>query len=607
MCGIIAYTGARKALPILIDGLQSLEYRGYDSAGLYICGNDNALKSLGRVANLKKQANDAVEGSTGIAHTRWATHGVPSEANAHPHMDTDNQVFVVHNGIIENYQDIKDELKEKGIIFRSETDSEVLAHLISEELKSETLLEKAVTKALTHVRGAYGIAVVTKKEPTKLVVARMGSPLLIGLGEGEYFVASDGAAIIRHTRKVIYLNDKEIAVLTPHTHDIYTLDGACVDHKTSELEFSFEAAEKNGFDHFMLKEIMEGPEVIKNTLRGRILPDHHDVVLGGLKTIEDKLRDIKRLVIVGCGSAYYAGQVGEYMLEQYARIPVEVCFGSEFRYKTHVFEEGTALLAISQSGETADTLEAIREAKRQGILTLGIVNVVGSSIARETDAGIYNHAGPEVAVATTKAFISQLTTLALFTTFMARRRGLDEADVKKILNGLSTLPEHIKHILKNADSIKSVAAKYAHSEHMLYIGRKYQYPIAYEGALKMKEISYLHAEAYAAGELKHGPIALIEPAVPTVALCTKDNLYEKMISNIQEIKARRGPIVAVATEGDESIKSLADAIISVPETHEMLYPILSIIPLQLFAYYAACIRGLDVDKPRNLAKSVTVE
>lgn len=606
MCGIVAYTGRRNATPILIDGLKSLEYRGYDSAGIFLSGK-GVLKAVGPVNNLAGKLNNAFSSKTGISHTRWATHGVPSEVNAHPHSDESGKVWVVHNGIIENYKELKKKLSDLGYKFSSETDSEVVAHLIAHKLKGGLLIEQAINETLKEIRGTYGLAIIYDKEPDKIFTARMGSPLVIGLGDGENFIASDPTPILRHTKNVIYLNDGEMAIVTPDSHSIFNLDNVQIKREPEEIEWNIDEIKKGGYDHFMMKEMMEAPEVVKNTLRGRLLVDDGLAKLGGLDSVKDRLREIKRIIIVGCGTAYYSGLVGEYMLEEYAGIPVEVEVGSEFRYRKPIIDSETALLAISQSGETADTLEAIREAKRKGALTIGIVNAVGSTIARETDAGVYNHAGPEIGVASTKAFISQLTALTLLTLFLGRQRQMSLVTGKRIAEELLALPEKIKIILDNRGDIKALAEKYSKFEDFLYLGRKYNYSIAYEGALKLKEISYVHAEGCGAGEMKHGPIAMIDEEFPTVAVALRDSVYEKMISNIQEIKARRGLVLAVGTEGDNELSKLADDVIYIPKTLEMLSPILSVIPLQFFAYYFAVLRGLNVDKPRNLAKSVTVE
>lgn len=606
MCGIVAYTGRRDATPILIDGLRSLEYRGYDSSGIFLAGK-GMLKAVGPVNNLALKVKDDFSGPSGISHTRWATHGVPSEANAHPHSDESGKVWIVHNGIIENYKELKEMLRSKGCKFASETDSEVVAHLIADKLDDGIKIDQAINQTLKEIKGTYGLAIIYSKEPNKIFAARMGSPLVVGLGNGENFIASDPAPIIRHTKDVIYLNDGEMAVITPDSHSVFNMDNVEMKRVPEQLDWSVEAVQKGGYDHFMMKEMMEAPEVVKNTLRGRLLVEDGLAKLGGLESVKDRLRNIRRIIIVGCGTAYYSGLVGEYMIEEYAGIPVEVEVGSEFRYRKPIIDSGTAILAISQSGETADTLEAIREAKRKGALAIGIVNVVGSTIARETDAGIYNHAGSEIGVASTKAFISQLTAMALFTLYMGRQRQMSLVTGKRIAEELIDLPEKIKKILADKENIKKLSAKYLAFEDFLYLGRKYNYSIAYEGALKLKEISYVHAEGCGAGEMKHGPIAMIDKKFPTVAVTLRDSVYEKMISNIQEIKARRGLVLAIGTEGDQELAGLADDVLYVPKTIEMLSPILSVIPLQFFAYYFATLRGLNVDKPRNLAKSVTVE
>ncbi|MBX9906477.1 glutamine--fructose-6-phosphate transaminase (isomerizing) [Patescibacteria group bacterium] len=606
MCGIFAYTGSKEALPILLDGLTSLEYRGYDSAGIYISGAD-AVKSVGAVENLKKKSMEHLHGTSGIAHLRWATHGEPTEVNAHPHHDTAQQVWVVHNGIIENFKELRESLQATGAQFLSSTDTEVVAHLIARHINSGQSFEEAVTTALREVRGTYGIVVSYALEPDKIIAARLGAPVVVGLGDGENFIASDPSPILRHTKDVLYLFDREIAVITPTSHSIRTLESVPVLREKETIDWEVEQAQKGGYDHFMLKEIMEGPEVVINTVRGRCIEDTGLARLGGLESVAEKLRDIKRINIVGCGSAYYAGLVGEYMLEEYAGIPTEVEIGSEFRYRKPIIDSETLMLAVTQSGETADTLEAIREGKRKGALTLGIVNTVGSTIARETDAGIYNHAGPEIGVASTKAFISQLTAFALLTLFLGRQRGISISTGKEIIEEINRLPEKIAYILETKDRIREVARKYAHVRDFLYMGRKYNYPIALEGALKLKEVSYIHAEGYGAGEMKHGPLAMIDENFPTLAIALNDSVYEKVVSNIQEVKARRGPVVAIATEGNTDVADLADDVLYIPETLEMLSPILSIVPLQLFAYYIAVERGFNVDRPRNLAKSVTVE
>jgi glutamine---fructose-6-phosphate transaminase (isomerizing) len=606
MCGIFAYTGKREALPILLDGLTSLEYRGYDSAGIFI-PKSGAVKAVGAVENLKAVIDRDYPGTSGIAHLRWATHGAPTMINAHPHSSCNGEVWVVHNGIVENFKELKAELTALGHTFKSETDTEVLAHLIEENIKEEGDFQKAVLSSLERVRGTYGVSIGYTKEPNKIIAARMGAPVVVGIGNGENFIASDPSPILRHTKSVVYLHDGDVAVITPEAYTIMTLDRDPVERSLEIIDWSLDDVQKGGYEHFMLKEIMEGPEVVRNTLRGRLIVEEGLAKLGGLEIVAEKLRDMKRIVIVGCGTAYYAGLVGEYMLEEYAGIPVEVEVGSEFRYRKPLINEETILLAISQSGETADTLEAIREAKRKGAMTLGIVNTVGSTIARETDAGIYNHAGPEIGVASTKAFISQLTALALLTVFLGRQRDMTLTTGKKIAQDLIQLPEKLKSILEKKDEIEALAEKYSVYRDFLYIGRKYNYAIAFEGALKLKEVSYIHAEGYGAGEMKHGPLAMIDRDFPTVAIAPLDGVFEKMVSNIQEIKAREGKVLAITTDGNTQLDDLADDVFTIPEISEILSPILAIVPLQLFAYAIAKKRGLNVDRPRNLAKSVTVE
>jgi glucosamine--fructose-6-phosphate aminotransferase (isomerizing) len=608
MCGIFGYVGKREAVPILLDGLASLEYRGYDSAGIY-CPVSGAIKSVGAVENLRLKTPKDMKGQSGIAHLRWATHGEPTESNAHPHHDCSHEIWVVHNGIIENYMEIKKNLAKLGHTFSSDTDTEVLAHLVEEHLKNDkkSSFEKAVIATLNDVRGTYGAIFSYEKDPTKIIAARMGAPVVLGLGQGENFIASDPSPILRHTKNVIYLHDGEIAVVTPDSHNIYALDHRRIVRSAEIIEWSLDQIQKGGYEHFMLKEIMEGPEVVRNTLRGRLLTEDGLAKLGGLESVAERLRDIKRLIIVGCGTAYYAGLVGEYMLEEYVGIPVEVEIGSEFRYRKPVLDKETALLAISQSGETADTLEAVREAKRKGILTLGIVNTVGSTIARETDAGIFNHAGPEIGVASTKAFISQLVALALLTIFLGRQRQMSLVTGRRISQELSLLPEKMQSILDQHKYIESLSQKYLAHRDFLYIGRKYNYPIALEGALKLKEVSYVHAEGYSAGEMKHGPIAMIDESFPSIVIVPKDSVYEKTVSNIQEIKARKGKVLAITSDDNGDLDVLANDVIHIPRSIEMLTPLLSIIPLQLFAYYFAVKKKSNVDRPRNLAKSVTVE
>ncbi len=610
MCGIIGYIGQKDAKPIIMDGLKRMEYRGYDSAGLAILNGKSVKmhKKAGKLVNLQNEITDKdLAGSVGIGHIRWATHGAPTDENAHPHTDSAEEIYINHNGIIENYLTLKKALEEKGHEFYSETDTEVLAHLI-EEYHKEVNLEKAVAAALKDVVGAYGIAVVSTKEPKKIVAARLGSPLVLGIvNDGEYIVASDVSAIMPHTREVVYLQDGEICTLTPEGYTITNLTLEEVDHTIEQVDWDVSKVQKQGYPHFMLKEIMEQGDVVHDAIRGRLRPEEGLAHLRGFIEHADRLKNIDRLIIVAMGTAMYAGMVGEYMLEEYAGIPVEVESATEFRYRKPVIDERTAVLAISQSGETADTIAAVREAKLKGALVLGVVNVVGSTIARDVDAGAYSHAGPEIGVASTKAFISQVTVLALITLFMGRQRGMSVVTGQRIAKELMELPEKIETILKQTDAIKEIAERYADSRDFFFIGRKYNYPIAMEGALKLKEISYIHAEGYGAGDMKHGPIALIDEDFPTVALVPQDSVYEKTLSSIQELKARSGKIIAVATEGDTAIDSIADDVIYIPKTLEMLTPILSVIPMQLFAYYVAAKLDRDIDQPRNLAKSVTVE
>jgi len=594
-----------------LEALKRLEYRGYDSAGMAVYDGEKkeifSTKAVGKVANLeKKLAENDFKGVPFLFYTRWATHGGVTEINCHPHSDCRQNIFVVHNGIIENYRQLKEKLIQKGHKFISETDTETIPHLIEHFFKGN--LEEAVRQALKYVKGTYALAIIAKEDPGKLVLARNSAPLLIGLGDGEFIAASDPSAVITHTKKVIYLDDGDVAVLTPNEFFIQDINQNRIEKTVNEIDWNVEEAQKGGYAHFMIKEIMEQPESIANSIRGRLLLDSGMARLGGLESVKEKLREIKRFNIIACGTASYAGLVGRYMFEEYAGIPCEVDFASEYRYRKPILDKNTASLFISQSGETADTLAAIKEVKTKGGLALGIVNVVGSSVARETDAGVYNHAGPEISVASTKAFTSQLTVLALLTLFLGRQRDLSLVTGQRIAKEISLLPQLIKRVLgESQQCVKELAEKYKDAKNFLYIGRKYNFPIALEGAIKLKEISYVHAEGYGAGEMKHGPIALIDENFPTLAICPSDSVYEKMISNIEEIRARRGPIIALATEGNEDIKNLVGDVIYIPKTLEMLTPILAVVPLQLFAYHMAVLRGCDVDKPRNLAKSVTVE
>jgi glucosamine--fructose-6-phosphate aminotransferase (isomerizing) len=573
MCGIVCYVGTEKAKPVLIEGLKRLEYRGYDSAGLAVQDGSHIdyYRALGKILELERKINDLdINGTCGIAHTRWATHGEPSEENAHPHRDQDENVFVIHNGIIENFHLLKKKLEKSGVHFRSETDTEVLAHLIA--LNFDGQLNEAVRKTMSQVEGTFGMAVIHRHAPGEVVVARRGSPLIIGVADDGNYAASDVAAMVRYTTEVVHLSDNELALLTEDGVSISTAQAKTIQRATERVEWQPEDAELNGFPHFMLKEIFEQPETIKNAIRGRLEPGEGVPKLGGIMPIWDKLKECRHVVMVACGTSYYAGCVGMYIFEKLTEIDVEVELASEFRYRKLNFPPNTFIIALSQSGETADTLAAIREAKRKGAGLLGIVNVVGSSIARETDAGIYNHAGPEIGVASTKIFISQLTILTLLALLLGRHQNLSLTDGVEALKALSALPDQVKKILSNDNHIQAIAQQYYRSANWLFLGRKYGFPIAMEGALKLKEISYIHAEGYAAGEMKHGPIALINPEMPTVAIVPKDAMYEKMISNIQEIKSRKGP--AIATEGDDRIKEVADEVIEVPTTLDYLNPIL---------------------------------
>jgi glucosamine--fructose-6-phosphate aminotransferase (isomerizing) len=607
MCGIVGYIGNKEASSIVLSGLKRLEYRGYDSYGFCFINNNKAslFKRVGKIDNTEKEfLENNFKGNICLAHDRWATTGLVTEENAHPHSDCKNEIFLVHNGIVENYKELKEKLIKEGHNFKSETDTEVIAHLIEKHYTGK--LEDAVKDALKEIRGTYGLLVVSTREPDKMIVARMSSPLIIGVGEGEFLVASDPSAIINMTRQIINLDDGELAVLKKDSIKIYK------EEKESQkdietIDWDIEQAEKGGYKHFMLKEIMEEPLTIEDAMRGRLLEDDGLVRLGGLDSVEKELRKIDSLFLIGCGTAHYACRVGKYMLEEYADISTEVDVGSEFRYRKPVIKDNGASMFVSQSGETADTLSCLREIKEKGHLTLGVTNVVGSSQSRETDAGVYTRSGPEIAVASTKAFLGQLTTLALITVYLGRQRNMSVVMGKRIISELKNIPNLAQKILDKRDEIKKIAEKYKDYRDFWFIGRKYNYPIALEGALKLKEISYVHAEGVAGGELKHGPLALVDENFPTIAICPSDSVYEKMISNIEEIKARKGKVIAIATEGNEEIKKIADDVIYIPKTLEMLTPLLSVIPLHLFAYYFSNILGRDIDKPKNLAKSVTVE
>jgi glucosamine--fructose-6-phosphate aminotransferase (isomerizing) len=608
MCGIVCYVGRKKARPILIEGLKRLEYRGYDSAGLAVQDGDHIdhFRAVGKIVELEKTINNLeINGTTGIAHTRWATHGEPTVENAHPHMDQDENVFVIHNGIIENFFSLKKKVGKSGVQFRSETDTEVLAHLIA--LSFEGDLSEAVRKTMSQVEGTFGLAVIHRQAPGEVVVARRGSPLIIGVGEDGHFAASDVSAMVRYTNKVVHLIDNELATISEDGFSISTAQAKAVQRTAKTVEWAPEDAELNGFPHFMLKEIYEQPETIMNAMRGRLDTGEGVPKLGGIIPVWDRLKECRHIVIVACGTSYYAGCVGRYIFEKLTEIDVEVELASEFRYRKLNFPPNTFIIAMSQSGETADTLAAIKEARRKGAHIIGIVNVVGSSISRETEAGIYNHAGPEIGVASTKIFISQLTILTLLALLLGRHQNLSLTEGVETIRALESLPEQVKKVLSQANHIQAIAEKYYRCNNWLFLGRKYGYPIAMEGALKLKEISYIHAEGYAAGEMKHGPIALINPEMPTVAIVPKDAMYEKVINNIQEIKSRRGPVIAIAIEGDDKVKGMVDDIIEIPPTLDILFPILTVVPCQLLAYYCARFLNRDIDKPRNLAKSVTVE
>jgi len=609
MCGIVGYFGKRSAQEFLLEGLRRLEYRGYDSAGVALIekGKLKVIRSVGKVSALEERLAEKPNASIiGIAHTRWATHGKPSEKNAHPHTDCARQVAVVHNGIIENYRELKEVLEKQGHTFRSETDTEVIAHVLEEEMKADSF-EGAFVKTLKRLRGAYAIVAVSAEHPKMMLAARLSSPLVLGIGEGESFLASDVSALVGDVKRVVYLDDGEMVVLREDGYVVKTLANRKQKKEEIPLEWDRSQAERGGFPHFMLKEIFEQPKSFADALRGRLIPEEGRARLGGLRAVEKRLRSIDRVIIVSCGTSYHSGLVGEYILEEYAGIPTEVEMASEFRYRKPLLGKKTLVVAISQSGETADTLAAIREAKEKGALTIGIVNVVGSSIARETDAGVYCHAGPEISVASTKAFTSQLAVLTLLSLYLGRQRGLSLVLGQRIIKELLLVPRHMERILEQAPVIKKLAKKYAKQSHYLYLGRKYNYPNALEGALKIKEIAYVPAQGYPTGEMKHGPIALIDPSVMAVMMVPQDSVYEKNMSGMQEVLARGSRVLAIGTEGDAGLAKQATDTLLLPKTLEMLSPALAVIPLQLFAYFVAVERGYDIDQPRNLAKSVTVE
>jgi glucosamine--fructose-6-phosphate aminotransferase (isomerizing) len=608
MCGIIGYIGMRGATPLLLEGLKRMEYRGYDSAGVAVMngGGVETRKAAGKISQLERAlAASPVTGDMGIGHTRWATHGVPNECNAHPHVDCKGDIAVVHNGIIENSGTLKKELIAHGHTFVSDTDTEVIAHLIEEAFDGN--LEDAVIEALWQIEGTYGIAVVSSQDKNKIVAARKGSPLLIGLGDGEYYVASDVSAILAQTREVVYLDDGDVAVLTRDGYTILNQRAQKLDRRVSKIDWDLDQIERGGFAHFMLKEIFEQPATVENCMRGRLLPDQGTSKLGGLNMTDEEMLKFDNILITACGTSWHSALIGEHMLESLARIPVEVEYASELRYRNPIITDKTLCIVISQSGETADTLAAMREAKSRGARTYGIVNVVGSTIARESDGGIYVHAGPEIGVASTKAFTSQVIALLLFTLKLARLRNLSMVDGKEIIEEMQMLPSKIQKILDRAPEIEKIAEEFKNAQNFLYLGRGYSFPTALEGALKLKEISYIHAEGYPAAEMKHGPIALIDEKMPVVFITPHDSVFEKVVSNVQEVKARGGRVIAITTREEEMLAGKLDYEFRIPETKDMLAPVLASVPLQLLAYYIAVKRGANVDQPRNLAKSVTVE
>jgi len=610
MCGIVGYIGKRNALPVILSGLKRLEYRGYDSAGVALLreGKIDVTKTVGKVSQLEQALSSNVSSaSIGMGHTRWATHGEPSVLNAHPHLDCEGRIAVIHNGVIENYAVLKRKLVQTGHHFRSATDTEVIAHLIEEFNRWDNDIETALRQALLQVQGTYGLVIMSESEPDRLIVARHGSPLVIGLGDEEYIVASDASALIEHTRKVVYLADGEVATVTRDGVRTKTLGDVETKKFVEELTFDLAQIERGGHDHFMLKEIYEQPETIRNAMRGRLRVEEGEVKLGGLELVSERLLKARRIILIGCGTSWHAGLVGEYMLEQIARVPVEVEYGSEFRYRNPLVSSEDVVFAISQSGETADTLAALHEAKARGATVLGIVNVVGSTVARETDGGVYVHAGPEIGVASTKAFTSQLTVLALISLMLARARGMSASDARVLTRELDSIPTKVDYVLKTVGRVREIAEEFKDARNALYLGRGANFPVALEGALKLKEISYIHAEGYPAAEMKHGPIALIDEKMPVVFIAPKDAIYDKVLSNMEEVRARRGKIIAVANEDDREIEHLAEFVLRVPRTYGFFGPIINIIPLQLLAYYIAVARGVNVDQPRNLAKSVTVE
>lgn len=611
MCGIIGYIGFKPARNIIINGLKRLEYRGYDSAGMVLVnGEIKIYKCKGRVKDLEELVNKSnFDGTTGMGHTRWATHGEPNELNAHPQVSYKGNFVVVHNGIIENYSLLKKHLQSRGVVFTSETDTEVLANLIEHlYIEGSLTAEQAIMLALNRVQGAYGLGIICTKEPDKIFAAKRGSPLVIGVGEGENFIASDATPIVEYTQKVIYMNDDDVAILTKDQIIIKTLKNELIEPDIKELDLKIGEIDKEGFAHFMLKEIFEQPRAIHDTFRGRVLPDRSGIMLGGLHDVLDTMSQAERIIIVACGTSWHAGLLGEYIFEEYTRIPVEVEYASEFRYRNPIIRKGDIVIAISQSGETADTLAAVKLAREKGAKVIGICNVVGSSIPRETDAGVYTHAGPEIGVASTKAFTSQVTVLAMMAFEIGHLKGIiSDSFYKELITELVSIPSKIEKALKVNEQALALAKMFENTHNALYLGRGYLFPVALEGALKLKEISYIHAEGYPAAEMKHGPIALIDDNMPVVVVATRDDTYEKIINNIQEIKARKGKVIAIVTEGDEIIRKMADYVLEVPETMTVFSGLLAVIPLQLLSYHIAVLRGCNVDQPRNLAKSVTVE
>jgi glutamine---fructose-6-phosphate transaminase (isomerizing) len=609
MCGIVGYIGPRQAAGLLMEGLKRLEYRGYDSSGIAVINGSGLkiIKAAGKLSVLEQELKDRMPmGTVGIGHTRWATHGAPTSTNAHPHTDQSGRIALIHNGIIENSNAIRKALEARGHTFKSETDTEVLAHLVGEFYQGN--LEEALAAALRDVDGAYGLALISSDEPGVLVAARKGSPLLVGIGENEFFVASDASPLLQHTRSVVYLDDGEMVVLTRDGYRVRNLEMTRISKPVNQIDWDLAMVERNGFPHFMLKEICEQPESLCNTIRGRLLDDEGTARVTGLNLSDEQLKGVERIIITACGTSWHAGLIGEYMLEEMARVPVEVEYASEFRYRNPVVDQRTLVIGISQSGETADTLAAIREAKRRGARTIGLVNVVGSTIAREVDGGIYLHAGPEVGVASTKAFTSQVAALALVTLRLARLRNLSILQGRQFIHALRQLPDQIGQILERAAEVEQLAERFlGTATNALYLGRGVNFPVALEGALKLKEISYIHAEGYPAAEMKHGPIALIDENMPVVFIAPKDAVHSKIVSNIEEVRTRGGKVIALINAGDTEIERLADATFVIPETLDMLTPILTSVPLQLLSYYVAVARGCNVDQPRNLAKSVTVE